>query len=98
VQEERVPSWAGVAYLHFNADAATVDRIVSRWGKGGHCPLSNIEPPSWWKPFLAGPKQFSLQGPDPSAMKVDKGYPAQQRWLAYDPVTGETWYHYIGID
>ena len=86
----------GITYLHFKANPATVQRIVSKGmvqvGPTTATPSStNSTPPDWWQP------------PDKSVEKFigsigKRNFAREEDYLVYDPATGDVWYRFMGID
>ena len=99
-------SWAlgdsGEAFFHFHADPATVKRIVAGWSERGEPTSTNVEPPDWWQPRLSGTRQYFLRsgngGSGAATGPIAQAFASEDRWLIYDPQTGDVWYRFLGVD
>jgi hypothetical protein len=87
---------SGVAYLRFKASPATIQWIVARGltpivaGTRGPATTSG-KPPSWWRPPTA-----------PTAAYLgnfeERSFTREEEYLIYDPVTGEAYFRFLGVD
>jgi hypothetical protein len=93
---------SGEAFFHFHANPATVQQIVAGWSEGGEPMSTNVEPPGWWQPRLSGTRQyfqpFSHGSSAAATSPAPKRFSSEDRWLIYDPQTGDVWYRFVGID
>jgi hypothetical protein len=93
---------SGEAFFHFTADAPTVRRIVAGWSEEDEFVSTTVEPPDWWQPRMSGTRQYFCRGGRGSASAkaspVPRNFASEDRWLIYDPTSGEVWYRFLGVD